>query len=591
MATSTSSINVTGITSSNYGSFDWQSLVTEMIQADSAPVTALQAKVTANQSQISALTTLQTDFTQLHSDILALTIPSLFTSRTVSSSDASWNATAASGTPAGVYSIAVTHLATAASRVGGQSIAAPLSDSSTVTGLTLATLPTATAVTAGNFTVNGQTVNIALTDSLQDVFTKIFTATNGDVTASYVPGSDKIQLANTDSGNSNEIVLGAVNDTSDFLQAAQLANNGTDLIASANPLGSVALSAPLSLANLKTAITAVDGSGNGSFTINGVNIAYNINTDSLSTVLKRINASSAGVTASYNSTTNNVILTNNSTGDTGLGANDVVPTNGEVGLLGALGLTSASTLQHGQNALFTVNGGPPISSASNTFSPTTLGIPGLTVTAGTPTTQTITVAPDATSMTTAIQSFVTDYNAVQNAISADTTITTGTDGKPVAPVLSSDQDVAGWASKLESLIFESVPGLSGTVTRLANLGLDFDATGQLSLKDSGKLQDALTNHGSDVAAFFTQASTGLASSVNTYLTTLLSPLGSLATKSSALTSDDTDLNTQITTLQAQLTREQANLTTQFEAMQSAQTTAQSQLNYLNAVASLQKSGS
>jgi flagellar capping protein FliD len=68
-------------------------------------------------------------------------------------------------------------------------------------------------------------------------------------------------------------------------------------------------------------------------------------------------------------------------------------------------------------------------------------------------------------------------------------------------------------------------------------------------------------------------------------------LGSLATKSSALTSDDTDLNTQITTLQAQLTREQANLTTQFEAMQSAQTTAQSQLNYLNAVASLQKSGS
>jgi len=223
MATSTSSINVTGITSSNYGSFDWQSLVTEMIQADSAPVTALQAKVTANQSQISALTTLQTDFTQLHSDILALTIPSLFTSRTVSSSDASWNATAASGTPAGVYSIAVTHLATAASRVGGQSIAAPLSDSSTVTGLTLATLPTATAVTAGNFTVNGQTVNIALTDSLQDVFTKIFTATNGDVTASYVPGSDKIQLANTDSGNSNEIVLGAVNDTSDFLQAAQLA--------------------------------------------------------------------------------------------------------------------------------------------------------------------------------------------------------------------------------------------------------------------------------------------------------------------------------------------------------------------------------
>ena len=58
----------------------------------------------------------------------------------------------------------------------------------------------------------------------------------------------------------------------------------------------------------------------------------------------------------------------------------------------------------------------------------------------------------------------------------------------------------------------------------------------------------------------------------------------------ALVSNDTDLATQITTLQAQLTQEQTTLTTAFEAMQAAQTTAQSQLNYLNAVANLQKSG-
>jgi flagellar hook-associated protein 2 len=465
-----------------------------------------------------------------------------------------------------------------------------LSSSSTVTGLTLATLPTATPITAGTFTVNGQPVTIALTDSLQDVFDKISTATNGVVTASYVPGSDGIKLTNTDTSNTSEIVLGAVNDSSNFLQAAQLSNNGTSTVTSANPLGAVALNVPLASANLSTPITAVDSSGNGSFSINGVSIAYNINTDSLATVMKRITASSAGVTASYNSSSNNVILTNNSTGDTGLGANDVIPTSGQTGLLGALGLSSASTLQHGQNALFTVNGGPPISSASNTFSPTTLGIPGLTVTAGTAGTQTITVAPDVTTITNAIQQFVSDYNTVQGAISTDTTITTGSNGKPVAAVLSGNLDVANWASDLESTMFATVPGLSGTVTQLANLGLDFDSTGKLSLADSSKLQDALTYNGADVAAYFTQASTGMANSVNSYLTTLLSPTGSLATDSNTLTSDNANLNNQITTLQAQLTTEQANLTTEFENMQAAQTTAQSQLNYLNAVANLQKAG-
>lgn len=583
------SINVSSITGGTYGSFDWQTMVTQLIQADSAPVTALQAQVTTNQSQITALTSLQTDFTQLQTDSLALSNPTLFTSRTVASSDPSWNATAASGTAVGTYSIAISHLATASSRLGSQNIAAPLSSTTNVSSLTLATLPVATPITAGTFTVNGQTVTIALTDSLQNAFDKINAATGGAVTASYNPATDGITLANTNPSDPTPIVLGAVNDSSNFLQVMQLANNGTNSISSANPLGAVSLSAPLAGANLKTAITAVDGSGNGSFSVNGVSIAYNINTDSLATVISRINASSAGVTASYNTTTNSVVLTNNSTGNIGLGANDVA-TSPQIGLLGALGLTTTSTLQQGQNALFTVNGGAPISSASNTFSSATLGIPGLTVTAGTATTQTISVAPNATAMTSAIQQFVTDYNTIQSAISTDTTITTGANGKPVTAVLSNNPDIANLSSNLESTIFATVPGLTGTVKQLADLGLDFDANGQLSVTNTATLENALTNQGAAVSAFFTQPTTGMANSVYNYLTNVLSPSGPLAVDSSTLTSSNTTLNTQITTLQAQLAQEQANLTTAFQAMQNAQTTAQSQLNYLNAAANLQKSG-
>ena len=592
MATSnTSAINVSSITGSTYGSFDWQSMVTEIVQADSAPITALQATETANQAKISALATLNTDLTQLQTYAQALNDPTLFTGRTTSVSDQNWTATAANGTAAGSYTIGVTKLATAASLVGGQNIAAPLSSSSTVTGLTLATLPTATAITAGTFTVDGQTVRVALNDSLQDVFTKISVATAGKVTASYNPDADGIKLTNTSPSDTTEIVLGAVNDSSNFLQVMQLANKGTSTVTSSNPLGAVGLNVPLAQANLLNQITAVDEHGNGSFMINDVSIAYNVNTDSLAAVMSRINASSAGVTASYNSATNNVVLTNHSTGDVGIGANDVA-TAPQVGFLGALGLTSASTLKHGQNAVFTVNNGAAITSASNTLSGSTLGVPGLTITATTATTQTVTVAANTGAMQTAIQNFAGQYNTVQSYISQQTGFTTNADGTVTPGTLASEQDLQSWASNLQSKIFATVPGLSGSVKQLSNLGIDFDSTGQMVIKDATTLENALSNNSADVAAYFSQNSTGIASSVNSYLTGLLLPsAGSLAIMNNALVSSDKDLASQVTTLQTRLTQEQNNLTNAFESMQAAQTTAQSQLNYLNAAANLQKSGS
>jgi flagellar hook-associated protein 2 len=74
-------------------------------------------------------------------------------------------------------------------------------------------------------------------------------------------------------------------------------------------------------------------SGNGSFAVNGVSIAYNVNTDSLSTILSRINASSAGVTAAFDSLNDRVVFTNKTTGDLGLNLSEAAG-----GLVDALGL-------------------------------------------------------------------------------------------------------------------------------------------------------------------------------------------------------------------------------------------------------------
>ena len=567
-------ISISGLIS---GSFDWKSVVDQLIQIESTPVARLEAEESTNIDRLASLNSLQTDLTALQTASKALSADGLFSKRSASSSttDSNWSTTAASGATVGSASIAVTQLATATRRSGSSGISAGISTTDDVSGVTLASMPTASAVTAGTFTVNGKQVTIALTDSLSDVFGKISTATGGAVTATYSAATDKITFASTDA---SEVVLGASNDTSNFLSALRLANNGTTSTTSSGALGSSALSLPLATSRLRTAITAVDGTGAGSFSINGVAIDYNVNTDSLSAVLARITASDAGVTASYDSTNDRVVLTNKTTGDVGLGVTEAAN-----GLLDALGLTTASTLSRGKDTLYSVDGGPALSSHSTTLDETALGITGLTVTVGSTGTQTVTVKADTTSMNTAIQSFITNFNSVQSYIESQTKITKTPDGKVTAALLSSNREVQTWASQLRSLAFGQISGLSGTVQRLADLGIDFSSTDStLSVTNQSKLDAALSNHGDDVAAFFNTSTTGFAAKFDDFLTSkLTATTGPLATQMSTINKLNAGIDKQIITLNLRLANQRELLTNAFLAMQTAQSNAAQQQKTLS----------
>src|SRR5207244_3555862 len=116
-----------------------------------------------------------------------------------------------------------------------------------VSGLVLSDASFSSAVTAGTMTVNGKQITISTSDTLQEVFDNISAATNGAVTGSYDSGTDKITLT-----SAAEVVLGSANDTSNFLQAAKLANNTTGTITSSAALGALKLTASLASANLAT---------------------------------------------------------------------------------------------------------------------------------------------------------------------------------------------------------------------------------------------------------------------------------------------------------------------------------------------------
>lgn len=127
----------------------------------------------------------------------------------------------------------------------------------------------------------------------RDVFTAISTVTGGDVTASYDNVADKVTL--TSAGGS--VMHGAANDTTNFLRALKLGNNGTGSVTSSAQLGAVKLNSTIANANLTTAVPG-DVTGAGNFTVNSVQIDYNVNTDTAS-VISQINDSTAGVVASY----------------------------------------------------------------------------------------------------------------------------------------------------------------------------------------------------------------------------------------------------------------------------------------------------
>lgn len=550
--------------------FDWQSFVDQMIDVERAPQTTMKSEQTKIDERNNAFGSVKTQLSVLQNRIKALNDPSLFNSRLTSVADSTVaSATASSGTTTGAYTFSISQLATCAEQQGTANIGARLSASSDVSGLTLADAGFSTAVSAGVFTVNGQRVTIETTDTLQGVFDKINTATSGAVSGAYDPGTDKITLTGTGS-----IVLGSATDTSNFLEEAKLYNTGTASVSSTSALGGAKLSATLDGSNLSTAISD-GGAGAGEFKINGVSINFDASTDAMSDVLARINDSAAGVTASYDSVNDRFTLRNKTTGDIGVAMEDVTGN-----FLGATGL-SGGTLQRGNNLKYTVNSGSELISASNTISEASSGIAGLKVTALEEGTTQVTVTSDTAKIKAAINGFLDTYNECQSLIDTQTSSTTDAKGKVTAGTLASDSDATDIATRLRSLAFSQVSGLSGTIKQLADLGIDSNGNdNKLELSDSDALDEALANNLSAVRDLFTDETNGVAVRLNDYLDDTIGDDGTLVKRMDALTKESSTIDTQIAEQEKQVQARKAQLTASFVAMEAAQQKINQQLSYL-----------
>ena len=560
---------------------NWQTIVQELGTIERAPETAWKAQQTTLTAQNAAYANITTGLSALQLDAQTLLDPSFYRSVTASSSASSVaTASAAASTVAGNYVFNISQLAKPAQIAGSLNVSQVLDPGGDPSTVTVGAAGFSTPVTAGTFTVNGATVNIATTDSLQTVFNNISSATAGKVTGSYNATTDKISLTSSDG---SAIVLGSSADTSSFQAAAQLYNdngtgtNNTGTIASTSALGHVNLAAIMNVADTKTAITD-GGSGNGSFTINGVAINYNSSTDSLQSVINNINASAAGVSAAYDPIKNQFVLANKNTGDVGITLQD---TTGN--FLAATGLSSG-TLQHGQNLEYTLNGGTQtIISQSNTIGASSSGITGLSVTALATGSMTANVSADTASISSAIQQFVTDYNAAQSYISGQMSVTTAADGTVTPGTLTGDGNANDIVTTLRSIAgaVKSIAGTSGTVKSLTDMG--FASNGQnntLALNNSAKLTTVLTSNLNDVQKLFSDPTSGLAVLMNNYLNNAISPTGTLTGRQADVNKQNSDIATQISNLENKIASDTAQWNSEFTNMETATAATNSQLTYL-----------
>jgi flagellar hook-associated protein 2 len=561
-STSGVDLSISGLASG----FDWKTMVSQLASAERAPEAAWQASKSTLAQKNNAYGSIKSYLNNLQADVQKLKDATLYNNRSAQMTDATIaTASADSAATVGTYTFNISQLATTAQTSGTSNISNAISPDGNLSSVTVGTAGFSMPVTAGTFSINGKQVAIASTDSLQQVFDNIAAATGNAVTASYNSTTDKMTLT-----SASPITLGSAADTSNFLQVAQLYNNGAGAVSSTSALGRARVSAAMADSDLATAITD-GGGGAGGFTINGVLISYNVSTDTVQGVLDRINSSTAGVNASYDLLNNHFVLANKTTGDVGISMHD------ETGnFLAATGL-SGGTFTSGQNLLYTINGGSQLQSRSNTITSESSTITGLSVTALAADSVTVNVGSDTSAIKSALTSFISDYNNVQSYITTQSASSTDSAGNVTAGLLTGDLDAGSLASTLRSLSFSpvGVSGLSGTASLLANLGIQGNGQDNtITLNDSTALDSALSSHLNDIKSFFSDSAGGMAVKLDKFLTNTVGDSGTLTAHQTSLTQQSTSIDTQIANQEKIITTDSAFWTSEFQAME----LAQSQIN-------------
>jgi flagellar hook-associated protein 2 len=332
----------------------------------------------------------------------------------------------------------------------------------------------------------------------------------------------------------------------------------------------LATGSQLQSAAVASSSTAV-GTGTLSIGVGSTNFSVDITSanDTLSGIAAAINAAGAGAGVSASIVTTNagasLVLNSATTG----AANQVTVTETDGGT-GLSSLTYSPTatsngltlVQGAQDAIVYLNKAE-YDSASNVVTGLVTGVTlNLTGTSASGATTTLTVAPDPSSTASAIQSFISAYNSLQQTIGSLSSYDSSTGA---AGALLSNPLLGNLVNQINETIDATANVPAGSpFSSLAQLGIVANTDGTLS-SDATTLNNALTTNLSAVAQLFS-GTNGVATQLNNALNAFTEPDGVLATENSTLQQGLTSLANKTTALNQSLEVQQATLYSEYNAM-------------------------
>lgn len=552
---------------------DSSSLIRQLIQIDSQPIFRLEDRATQLTTQRDAVRTLRTTLLNLRNKLQDFKFNNIFDAHTSATSkpEVLTSEVSSSSPVVGAFAINVIKLATATSAQSSSFIGAPIN-----TGAALNSSGISTEIEAGTFTINGVQFSVDPTsDSLTSILNTINSSAAG-VTATYDAVTDKVTFANSTVGDTSIINFGADGDESNLLealavnQATQLPDvNGSTAASSTRNLGAVNSTEALNSNNFTDgAITA------GTFSINGVSIAINPSTDSLSDILGAINESGARVTASYDSSTDTIRVISKTLGSPTIRFGGGSDTSN---FLDVVNLNTAVQTA-GDDTQFTVNGGAVQTRNTNAVSDAISGVTLNFLSVGT---STVTVNSDNDAIVEEVQSFVEIFNESVNALRSETSSTGN---------LRGDSGLRSIESFLISSVFGQVFGLGGDFQSLLDIGItsgdDFNAEAGLNLSlDADKFREALRTGRSNVQDLFSNSNgTGIGDTLFTFLDAATKPTGFLNERAKANGTIDQQIqsiNDQIARMQDRLSQREERLRRQFTSLEQLSAVYQNQASALS----------
>ncbi|MEJ2632693.1 MAG: flagellar filament capping protein FliD [Acidihalobacter sp.] len=334
-------------------------------------------------------------------------------------------------------------------------------------------------------------------------------------------------------------------------------NVNVSKLASAQSVASSSYSSPTSTVGTGTLTFQFGSYASGSFVANSsspVQVTIDSSNDTLQGVAGAINEADFGVSATVVNDGSGYRLALTSKTGTENQLNITSPDSSLSGLTydgGSTGMTETATAADAQLSI----NGVSVTSQSNTISD---AVQGVSFTLGATGSSTVSVAPDSSAVTNAVQAFVKAYNSYAQDVSKYASYDSKT---KTAGVLLGDATLRGLTSQLQNGVAQRIAGAPSGYSTLMDLGITANADGTLSL-DTSKLTSAIASNYSGVLTALQSAGTQLGGVVSSMTGTN----GIITARTDSINQQLTGLQSQLTALNARMQQEQQSLLQQYNAM-------------------------